>query len=127
MVYCIELAMPPAIQTSSELWPERIEAIPDVSRYLQWHQEVRPGGRAHPPTQASGIQFQASSVKDLSLALIVALDDFHHFRTNPESVPPGLDLPEGVKYPEIRSLAGFFLSPRCYAVYVLHLPALILH
>src|SRR5580692_11453946 len=110
MCHRVGLTMLLAIDTSEELWPDRIKALPDIQRYLDWHEIVRPGGRAHTPTDLAKIAITAGSVEELSRALIVELDRFHQSRMDPGFilVDAGLQVPAG----SVPSLAGFFQNLR---------------
>ena len=104
----IELTQSPAIQTSEDLWPDRIKASPDIPSYVHWHENVRPGGEAHPPNGlVSNLSIQARSVKELSQTLITMLDHYHRSQM-------GFPVLDGVQHEPIGSLQAFFQPLRCY-------------
>jgi hypothetical protein len=110
-----------AIQTSAELWPNRVEAISDVSGYLKWHAIVRPGGTGHSSSvsnETSTLNLRAGSVRGLAQALICMLDRFHYCQISPGFVDPEdvFQAPEGAVTSMIVSLECFFQRLRCYLV-----------
>lgn len=130
MIYCINLSRTEAIQTSAEIWPDRIKALPDISSYLKWHKIVRPGGTGHPSSisgDISNLNLRAGSVQGLAQALICMLDRFHYCQLSTELVDPEavFHAPEGTVISIITSFEVFFQRLRCYLVYVHFVPATI--
>ena len=112
MFGCIELARPAAIEVSSNIWPHCLNGLQNVTDYLKWHGKVCPGGGLHPhdgSSQSPNLSIGGKSIKDLSQALILRMDHFHHRGANPDPTSSTKSqVPEAAPYDSFASLGVFF-------------------
>ena len=123
MLRRIELTVDEAIETSEELWPNRIRGIRDATAYFRWHQKVCPSGITHlsggPASQDGELYIRAESTAGLAEGLISMVNYFHR---HPAGLPGALPAvtqfqePKGVYWSPIASLENFFKSPHVYVV-----------
>ena len=123
MLCRIELTVDKAIETSAELWPNRIRDIRDATAYFRWHQKVCPSGIAHlsggPVSQDGNLHIRAKSITGLAEGLISMVDHFHRRSASlPDPLPviTTVEEPEGVYWSPISSLEKNFKSPQVYVV-----------
>lgn len=120
MLHRIELTVDEAIETSTELWPDRIRASRDAAAYFQWHQKVCPGGTAHlsggPVDLDDNLHIRAKSITGLAEGLISMVDRFHSRVPGPPPDGVMAEGPKGVFWRPITSLGEFFKPLRVYVV-----------
>lgn len=120
MLHRIELTMDKAIETSAELWPDRITGCHDAAGYFQWHKKVCPSGTAHlssgPVLQDNDLYIKAKSIAGLTEGLISMVDHFHSRSAGVPGPSPVANMAEGVSWRPITSLGAFFRPLRTYVV-----------
>lgn len=123
MLRRMEQTVDEAVETSRELWPNRIREFRDAAAYSQWHQKVCPSGTAHLSggfaSQHGDLYIRAKSITGLAEGLITMVDRFHRHSPSlpgPLTVDSLIEEPEGVHWSPIASLEKFFRSPRAYVM-----------